>query len=360
MRQEAGQAGSEAAVREVTVRGPAFEDLSPGQLFGTAPPVTLTDGLAAAHQAIVGERSWLALSRPLAAEVLGGGGPVAPPSLVWNVSIGQSTLATQRVLANLYYRGLVLRRQPRIGDTLETSTRVTGLKRNRPRPGRPATGLAALRVTTRDQHGAVVLDYERCAMIPLRDPAMATGWQDDLTAGHREIGDDELLALTAGWALTRPALPVPEPGVVLRVEGRDVVSSGPELARLTMNIAAVHHDAVAAGGRRLVYGGHTIALALTQATRAIPNLLTVLAWQSCDHTAPVHEGDLLSSAVEVERVRSLPHGGAHLHLRSRVNASDPETGAENQVLDWRFVAVCSAADARADILHPAGSNITGV
>jgi acyl dehydratase len=353
MRQEAGPAASETAVREVTVRGPAFEDLSPGQVFDTAPPVTLTDGLAGAHQAIVGERSWLALSRPLATEVLGG--PVAPPSLVWNMSIGQSTLATQQVLANLYYRGLVLRRQPYIGDTLHTSTRVTGLRQNRPRAGRPATGLAALRITTRDQHGAIVLDYERCAMIPLRDPALATGWQDDLTAGHHKIGDDELLALTEGWTLTRPALPVPAPGTVLRVEGRDVVSSGPELARLTMNIAAVHHDAAAAGGRRLVYGGHTIALALAQATRAIPNLLTVLAWQSCDHTAPVHEGDTLSSEIEVERARPLPHGGAHLHLRSRVAASDPETGTENQVLDWRFVAVCSAADTSADILHPARS-----
>ena len=65
---------------------------------------------------------------------------MAPPSLAWNVSIGQSTLATQQVLANLYYRGLVLRRQPLIGDTLHTSTRVTGLKQNRPRAGRPATG----------------------------------------------------------------------------------------------------------------------------------------------------------------------------------------------------------------------------
>jgi hypothetical protein len=98
-------------------------------------------------------------------------------------------------------------------------------------------------------------------MIPLRDPALATGRRDDLTAGQREIDDDELLPLTAGWALTRPALAVPAFGTRLRVQGRDTVSSGPELARLTMNIAAVHHDAAAAGGRRLVYGGHTIALA---------------------------------------------------------------------------------------------------
>jgi acyl dehydratase len=367
----AGAAAGPAVPAEVAVRGPAFEDLAPGQVFDAAPPVTLTDGLAAAHQAIVGERGWLALSRPLATEVLGA--PVAPASLVWNVSIGQSTLATQQVLANLYYRGLILRRQPRIGDTLHTSTRVVGLRQNRPRDGRRATGLAALRITTRDQDGAVVLDYERCAMIPLRDQALATGRQDDLGTGSRDIGDDELLPLVAGWPLTRPALPLPAPGTVLRLEERDLVSSAPELARLTMNIAAVHHDAAAAGGRRLVYGGHTIALALTQATRAIPNLLTVLAWHSCDHTAPVHEGDMLASTVEVERVIPLPRGGALLHLRSRVRAPVPaaevdagagpgpgsgaeaEASAERQVLDWRFVAVCSAADTAPDILHPVKS-----
>jgi acyl dehydratase len=330
---------------ETVVRGPCFEDLSRGQVFDTAPAVTLTDGMAAAHQAIVGERSRLALSHHLARDVLGGG-PVAPASLVWNLSIGQSTQATQQVLANLYYRGLVLRRLPYIGDTLSTSTRVIGLKQNRPKPGRPATGLAALHITTRDQNGAIVLDYQRCAMVPLRDPSLLTGCQDDLAAGERQLEDAELLPLTAGWALdhpelARPELAVPEPGRVFRIEGRDVVTSGPELARLTMNIAAVHHDALAAGGRRLVYGGHTIALALAQATRAVPNLLTVLAWQSCDHTGPVHEGDLLSSTVEVERVRPLPGAGAHLYLRSRVVAADPATQQESPVLDWRFVAVCA-------------------
>src|SRR6202034_154238 len=51
------------------------------------------------------------------------------------------------------------------------------------------------------------------------------------------------------------------------VPGGDVVSSAPELARLTLNVAMVHHDASAAGGQRLVYGGHAIGLALAQAAR---------------------------------------------------------------------------------------------
>ena len=87
----------------------------------------------------------------------------------------------------------------------------------------------------------------------------------------------------------------------------DVVTSAPELARLTLNIAATHHD-WRAGGQRLVYGGHTIGLALAQTTRLLPDLVTVLGWESCDHTGPVHEGDTLYSELHVEGAVPLPDG----------------------------------------------------
>jgi acyl dehydratase len=116
------------------------------------------------------------------------------------------------------------------------------------------------------------------------------------------------------------------------VAGADVVSAAPELARLTVNIAAVHHDAVAAGGERLVYGGHTIGLALAQACRAIPNIVTVASWTSCDHTGPVHEGDSLTSRVEVTAMSRLADGGL-VSLRSTVDSP------AGPVLDWRFTVV---------------------
>ena len=116
----------------------------------------------------------------------------------------------------------------------------------------------------------------------------------------------------------------------------DVVSSAPELARLSLNIAATHHDA-RVNGHRLVYGGHTIGLALAQATRLMPNLVTVLGWESCDHTGPVREDDTLFSELHVEAARPLPDGrGGVLDLRSVVYAvGEPD----RQVLDWRFSAL---------------------
>ena len=77
-------------------------------------------------------------------------------------------------------------------------------------------------------------------------------------------------------------------------------------------------------------------MALAQATRVLPNLVTVLGWESCDHTGPVHEGDTLYSEVHVEDATPLADGrGGVLRLRSLVYAA----GDDRQVLDWRFTAL---------------------
>jgi acyl dehydratase len=325
-----------------TVGGPFFEDLHVGLVADSAPALTLTEGVAAAHAAIVGDRMRLALDAELSRRVLGSA--LAHPALVWDVANGQSTLFTQRVIANLFYRGFMFRRAPSIGDTLYTKTEVVGLRQNRPRPGRAATGLAALRVRTNDQKGRAVLDYWRCAMLPLRDPQGQTDHNADLETIGAELDARALYTPIEGWDLKafRDAVPGLHfdglvAGTVWEIAGGDVVSSAPELARLTLNIAMAHHDAASSSAGRLVYGGHTIGLAAAHAARALPNLVMIVAWHGCDHLAPVREGDTLRSALELERAEPLPGGGGLVHLRSRVRA-DREGGPQD-VLDWRFVGV---------------------
>ena len=321
------------------VQGPFFDDLVVGQEF-RAPAITLTSGLAAAHQAITGDRLALMLDHELCRQVTGVG-PLATPSLVWDVAIGQSTVVTQHVKANLFYRGLAFRRAPQIGDTLTTMTQVVALRQNAPRDGRASTGLAALRIMTADQERRPVLDFWRCAMLPLRDQAAQTGNADDLSEVGRDAPPPDFEAPVIGWRLDKFRAAGPRPadlvaGQSFEVAGGDVVSSAPELARLTANIAAVHHDRNAAGGERLVYGGHAIGLALSQATRALPSIVTVTGWHACEHLAPVREGDTLRSAITIEEVDYLPDGGGLVHLRSLVRADGPDA---RDVLDWRYVAV---------------------
>ncbi|MDP7722903.1 MaoC family dehydratase [Mycobacterium sp. TY814] len=320
----------------VRAGGPYFDDLFVGQAFDWAPSATLSPGLAAAHQAIIGDRLRLALDADLCFAVTGAPAALAHPGLVCDVAIGQSTVATQRVRANLFYRGLTFHRFPVIGDTLYTRTEVVGLRANTAKPGRAPTGMATLRMTTIDQADQLVLDFYRCAMLPAGP---------DWTPGDAATRTDDLAAFVATPPGVRPTeawngeafrRKVPGPhfdpglaGTVLRSTA-DVVSSAPELARLTLNIAATHHDS-RVGGQRLVYGGHTIGLAFAQANRLLPNLVTVLGWESCDHTGPVHEGDTLYSELHVESADS-----GVLGLRSLVYATGEP---DRQVLDWRFSAL---------------------
>jgi acyl dehydratase len=334
----------------VHVGGPYFEDFVLGQVF-TGPAMTLTSGHAAIHQAIVGDRLRLPLDAVLSRAVTGGREPLAHPNLVCDVSIGQSTEPTFRVRGNLFYRGLVLQRPAHIGDTLRTTTEVVGLKQNRLRPDGTATGLVALRIRTVDQHDQPLLDYWRAPMIPLRDPELQTGHADgfdsipqelDMAAVRASVPREwsfqaarELLRGVHSSGLTD--------GTVYEIEGRDSVTAGPELARLTLNVANTHTDAGgSAHGTRLVYGGYTIAVAAAQATRALPNLLTIVAWRGCDHTGPVFEGDILSTELTLEAVHPVEVPGdtcALLDLRAVVHAHRAGAEAPAPVLDWRCLGL---------------------
>jgi acyl dehydratase len=331
------------ARRDRLVGGPWFEELERGQVFDDAPGMTLTAGHAALHQAIVGDRLRLALDAALCRAVTGQDGPLAHPNLVCDVAIGQSTGPSQRVRGNLFYRGLVLARPVFLGETLRTRTEIVGLKQNRRRPGAPATGLVAMRVRTTDASGAPVLDFWRCPMIPLRDPEADTGWSDDFADIPLELDQSKVAAARPSeWHLEplRVAAPGPyhdelEPGQKFAIEAGETITGAPELARLTLNVATAHTDATGSShGRRLVYGGHTISIAAAHATRALPAMATIVAWRSCEHLAPVFEGDLLRTELTVQDVSP----GGVVGLRARVSSLRPGADA-TPVLDWSFVAV---------------------
>src|SRR5271156_701339 len=323
--------------------GPYFDELQTGQVFAGAPAMTLTPGLAAVHQSILGDRLRLPLDAELSAAVTRLTAPLAHPGLVCDVAIGQSTLVTQHVKASLFSRGLVFYRFPAIGDTLFTRTEVVGLKKNSAKPDRAPTGLVALRMTTIDQADRLILAFYRCAMLPLSPGAGPNDADhaDDLSKVGADLAPPPSAVDEWDGDVFRERIPGPHfdtdlAGTVLQ-SSADVVSSAPELARLTLNIAAVHHDS-RIGGRRVGYRGKTIRPALEQTPPLLPNVAAVLGWQSCDHTGPVHEGDTLYSELRIDSAEPTANAGV-LGLRSVVYAVSDAHDEPRQVLDWRFTAL---------------------
>jgi citrate lyase beta subunit/acyl dehydratase len=303
--------------RHTEIRAPFGDELKVGDEF-TAPGVTLDAGLQAMHRAICGDRLPLALDVALAERVTGTPALLAHPSLVADVIIGQSTQPSGRVLGNLFYRGMILA-PVFLGSTLRTSTKVVAIE-----PTRDGTkAKVTLSATAIDAAGRQVASYLRCPLLPAREPVESAG-EVPVVSEEIHVPAWDIEAHPKGDQLTV--------GDSFSVEAAETVTSGPELARATLNLAMTHTDAEASVyDRRLVFGGHVISIALAHACRALPGLVTILAWRSCDHLGPVFEGDRLTTSIEVLAV-SMPT----VELRVRVTSDDRE------VLDWHTVALYAA------------------
>jgi len=339
-------------LNEVTLlSGPWFEDFELGDRFADAPAVTITEGFTALYQAIFGDRQRLSLDAHLCAGVTGSEKLLVNSGLVCNVAIGQTTFASQRVMGNLFYRGLIFKAPVYIGDTLHTTTKVVALRQNRIREGRAASGMVALEIEVMNQHGRQVMLFWRCPMIPCKDSKVNTDKQDSFDELPQELALRDLNDAVPNWDLNEFRERIYGnhfadlvSGSKFILESRDTVTSAPEFTRLTLNMAMTHLDATkSVYGKRLVYGGHTISIAAAQMTRALPDLVTIIGWRSCDHLAPVFELDLLRSEVTVIETHPLQSGGGLVDLQIEVYASRgseaPDSGDNIKVLDWHLVGL---------------------
>jgi acyl dehydratase len=322
--------------------GPYYDDLRPGHRFEAAPAITIGPGEVAQYQAICGDPLAISLSRTVGEAVTGVTGGVVNPALVLHVAIGQSTVATRRVIANLFYRGVVVPRPVPVGTTLTTTVEARAMRETSRKPDRPRRGLVVLGMRTVDTDGAVIADFERGAMLPFRDASAEPGFSDDLGPTTTDLALGAYASyVPSGWDLR----PLPERDESWRIGERrddplhDTVTDATALVRLTQNLAAAHRDAaLGQRGRRLVYGGHTIGLAQASLVRLLPSTATVVGWHSCDHVGPVFEDDLLRVSATLDAIQEVAdddRDGRLLAFTVLVDASRDGLDEPVPVLDWK-------------------------
>ena len=335
-------------MNSVNIAGPYFEEFKVGDEFG-APSVTIDQGYATYYQAITGDRSRLPLDQTLSSNVTGKHERLANPMLAINMINGQTTFASQNVKGNLFYRGLHLKHPVYIGDTLTTKTKVVGLRQNKIKEGRAATGMVALEMETINQDSVQILKYWRCPMISCFNPKANTGMNDDFAWMPSELNYEEITkSIPYSWnidLLIEQSLNLPSPNLTenskVVVQAGDSITCAPELVRMTGNIAITHTDASKSYlKKRLVYGGHTISLTYAQFVRAFPNVITLIGWQKCDHTAPVLEEDIINSEFTISKKVPVEKGSL-LEVKAQAFSTRKEENsifAERKlVLDWIFV-----------------------
>lgn len=335
-------------MESINISGPYFEHFKIGDEF-SAPSVTIDSGHVAFYQAITGDRSRLPLDAILSEKVTSKIERLVNPMLAINMINGQTTFASQNVKGNLFYRGLHLKSPVYLGDTLSTTTRVVGLKQNKIKAGRAATGMVALEMETFNQDGLQILRYWRCPMISCLNSEIDTGLNDDFSWIPNKLDYSEIeKSIPMSWnikELVDQSLNLPSPPIKantkINLQAGDSITCAPELVRITGNIAITHTDASQSYlNKRLVYGGHTISLAYAQFVRVFPNVVTLIGWQKCDHLAPVLEEDIINSEFTVNRHIPLEKG-ALLEVKADTYATRKNEKNEfkdkTAVLDWVFV-----------------------
>lgn len=305
--------------KKPTKHGNFLEEFRPGQVFRHRRGKTITEGLFAVFT------DFCFTTNPLAkniryAQAYGYRGLVAPPGLVMNVVFGQSVEdISENGRANLEYIDVRFGAPVCVGDTIEAESVVLGVKASSRERDR---GVVHVQTTGRNQHGEVVLAYQRKVQV----------WKNDLEA---PVAEGEASAHDVPVALGLPAYDPRRnyrdlahltsddtyfenfaPGDVLEhSRGRVITTDHIALTGMLDNTSQVHCNQWLIdqdpdrflGGRLVVYGGIPFYLCLGLSSPDVfDNALADVRYATGRHTAPVFAGDTVFASTEVRGRRDFP------------------------------------------------------
>lgn len=288
-----------------------LEDFVPGQVLRHPRGVTIEAGVAKAFAGTFQQANPLFLNADYARAHGFKTSPVCP-QLVFNLvlSLGVQN-DSEKAMANLGYYKAVFLRPVYPGDTLRSLTRVK--ERKERGPGKP--GIVRLQTLGLNQHGEVVLQYERKIMVmpgsgakkedPIRtEDAPEFPWQEQPTYELPISGNDFPADLTGGGTYLESF----EPGdILVHPNGRTVTDEHMGWTCLVGNTHPLHTDRVystgltgAMSGEPIVYGGLVFAWLEGLASRDLTeNALWDLGFTEGYHTQPVQSGDTVGALSRV-------------------------------------------------------------
>lgn len=313
-----------------THAGNFFEDFSIGQVLKHATPRTVTEGDVSLYTALYGSRFAIHSSDEFARAL---GLPRAPVDdlLAFHMVFGKTVPdISLNAVANLGYANGRFDEPLYPGDTVQTTSTVTGLKQN----SNGKTGVVYVRSVGKNQRGEVVLDYTRWVMVKKRDldaPAPdtvipelpeAVPVEELRVEGTCKLEnyDTELSGSAHLW----DAYEVGEK--IDHVDGMTIEEAEHQLAtRLYQNTAKVHFDQFAANEgrfkRRLIYGGHIISLARALSFNGMGNAFKILALNGGAHANPTFAGNTIYAYTEVLEKHEIPGRSDVGALRVRLVAT---------------------------------------
>jgi 2-methylfumaryl-CoA hydratase len=299
-----------------TNSGRFFEDFRLGETIRHATPRTVTTGDVALYNGLFGARFAVQSSDEFARRIGYARAPL-DDLLVFHMVFGKTVPdISLNAVANLGYADFRFLKPVYPGATLSAVSEVIGLKENSNRK----TGIVYVRSRGFDETGEPVLDYVRWVMVRKRDEAAA--------APGQQVPELPAVVPASALGLACPHIDTKAYDTTLsgsphrfgdyaagetidHVDGMTVEEAEHQIAtRLYQNTARVHFNLFAQAkdrfGKRLVYGGHAIALARSLSFNGLGNAFHVAAINGGRHVAPLFAGTTVFAWSEVLETADLP------------------------------------------------------
>lgn len=326
--------------------GRFFEDFAVGMRLKHPTPRTLSDGDSSLYKSLFPDCRCLYSSDEFARNSGLKKSPICD-LLVFHIVFGKSVKdISLNAVANLGYASGLFHLPVYAGDTLSAESTVIGLKENSNRK----SGIVYVHTRGVNQLGETVLEFTRWVMVSKKDPESNapkttipnlsksvnanllptypdldfTNYDFDATGEDYRFGD-----YSVGEVI--------EHGSAITIEESEHVLA----TRLWQNFAKLHFDtSIRDDGRRLLYGGHIISLALALSGDGLANAQTVIALNGGSHLNPCFAGDTVRAKTHVVDVAEsrVPKAGA-LRLRTIAYKSQhilPSPTEKDILLDFDY------------------------
>ena len=330
-----------------------FEDYKLNEEINHSVPRTITDGDVAIYLSTTGSRFPLNYSAEFS-KTLGLKKIPIDDILLFHMVFGRTVPdLSLNAIANLGYAGVKFHKPAFVGDTLNASSKIIGLKEN----SNGKTGTVYVESVGKNQNDEIVLTYYRWLMMRKRNEGMIKSFQNTIPDLPDKVKTKDF-NLIENFDIDKWSSSVSgssfyfndysEEEEIHHLDGQTIEEAEHQIAtRLYQNYARVHFnqhiEKSGRFGKRIIYGGYIISLARAISCNGLANTFKLAAIHSGKHSAPTFAGDTIYAWSKILEKEVIHKNVGAMMIRtlaskndSKMNFPDKKNLTDNIVLDLEY------------------------
>ena len=330
-----------------------FEDYKLNEEINHSVPRTITDGDVAIYLSTTGSRFPLNYSAEFS-KTLGLKKIPIDDILLFHMVFGRTVPdLSLNAIANLGYAGVKFHKPAFVGDTLDASSKIIGLKEN----SNGKTGTVYVESVGKNQNDEIVLTYYRWLMMRKRNEGMIKSFKNTIPDLPDKVKTKDF-NLIENFDVDKWSSSVSgssfyfndysEEEEIHHLDGQTIEEAEHQIAtRLYQNNARVHFnqhiEKSGRFGKRIIYGGYIISLARAISCNGLANTFKLAAIHSGKHSAPTFAGDTIYAWSKILEKEIIHKNVGAMMIRtlaskndSKMNFPDKKNLTDNIVLDLEY------------------------